>query len=393
VRWPAATSGDALEVRVNPKAPPITPVNWSAGTGAADPIPPSSYSAETAYCTLSHPCDGTYTSGIAACTAWDIEVHNPPEGNVQVVSGGAYCQVGSLGHFTALSSGLFCKTGYTRSGGTCNLTNAAAVPYPTDGVGQKKVVAGVITDESRDPDNATPAGVGVTATQTQITVQVGTTTSTFKVNADGTSTVSVTTGNGNGTSTRITANMAQPDAGASDGGTKASGVKAEQVIGEGGSAATEPTGTVFYCNNCATEATAAVIKSDIGTIKTDGVKIKEDASTWATEKTQSDSDRAAALKASDDHKKRFVDSAGGDASKLGITGFGNWVAGTAENVWTGLFPSPATCQPVAISFHGSSQWDLCPFASLVRGGMEWALYVLSVFYIYALFWRRRDVAG
>src|SRR6185503_1147887 len=218
-----------------------------------------------------------------------------------------------------------------------------------------------------------------------------------KVNGDGTLSIETHVGNGNGTTTVTKLTTAAPNAAAPDGATNASGVSSSVVTGEGTAETTTPvTGGDIVCINCAIETTQQQVKTAVESLKNDGVKLKEDAPTWATQKATAESAQTATTAAADALEQKFTSVAGSGLSALGVPGLSDFSAPGAHSQpqVPGLFVQPAACAPV-ISAWGSKSisFDVCPVANILKPIFEWFLYGLTVLYVYAAFWRRPQGAG
>ena len=185
VKWKDASNNDVLEVQLNPKQPQTVPSGWTAGAQPyLAPVPPNTTGSVLnygiAFCGVSG-----YSSPQLAATACNAAVGNPylqPIYGTQAANGG--CVVGG-DCFTngAVDNGVapiysysVCPPGYSLQSNVCTLTNAPAVPYPSDGKAKRKVESGTQTADPRDPDTGLPPGV--TSTPTVITVKSGTSTTT-----------------------------------------------------------------------------------------------------------------------------------------------------------------------------------------------------------------------
>lgn len=399
---------EVARVTLNPKAPRPVPPGWTAAANPwDDAVPQSSIAATTVYsvsgCTgtfasredaaLNHwmACDGTSIHG-TGCSVTSV-AGNVVSGSCtdRTPSGGA----GPYAFSSTVSQSNNCPAGYTLSGSSCNLTNASLVPYPPDGIAQKKVVSGVIVDDSRDPDVTTGAP-GVTQTDTMFSVKGSSSTATVKINGDGTTTTTVTTPNGNGTSSRVALSAAAADSGATDGGTHATTLSNATVLGEGNTTDTDSATSVVTCTNCATEVTQQGVKSDLDALKSNGIKQDEQAASWSTPKAQADSKIADASTAADSHKQKFLDASGNsDASRLGVSGLTQYTPPTSGDGTgiPGLFPETATCAPMSLSFMSRTfTVDYCTVANGVRIVLEWGLYAVTFLYCLLLFYRRGQEA-
>ena len=317
------------------------------------------------------------------------------QAQAQGCSNGSPCAIGhrteggdlALGNITVSNT---CPSGYTFSAGSCVLTDAPAVPFPSDGKAKRKVESGTQTADPRDPDTGLPPGV--TSTPTSITVKSGTTTTTTTINPNGTVTVKAVVGNGNGTSTSTTVTTAPADPGAADGGTNATGVTEKVVPGEG-DAVTEETVAKIDCGGvpCATEGTQLANKALLQDMKDNGLKIKEDAPAWATQKNTAETGITTTTTAFTTHEGKFTTAQTSGIGALGVSGLSDFTApGThAQPGIPGIFVPSAACAPVVSTWGSRSiSFDVCPVANFVKPILEWFLYGLAILYVYGAFWRR-----
>jgi len=392
VKFKDSGGADVATVHVNPKSVKPVPAGWSAGLPGEVPVPPGTTGSITQYECPTYgfstgACASRFDTIEQACIATMANANRTYSD-----SSATHCwDVGHNADYGAAGVYTTCPTGYTLTSGTCNLTNAAVVPYPSDGVGQTSTVPGTVTDDSRDPDNTLPSNV--TKTASRVTVKEGTKTTTIDINADGGVTVTQLVPNGNGTSTKIAVKTSAPDAGATDGGTRAVGVEQSVVSGEGDSSSETPA-TSCAGGPCATEATQLANKALLQDLKDNGVKTDEQAATWATAKSAADTKITAADAAISNHTSKLTTIAGGgNSSGLGVSGLSNYVAPSSGES-TGLesaIPAAASCQALSGSAFGRS-WsvDICPVVNATRVILEWGLYVMTLAYVFFALLRPRE---
>ena len=152
-----STIGDGVNALRAQMAAPLTGAQAPAGWTNSE-TPPATAAYTTQYKALNYATGGyvlgPYSTGQAACEATGATT-NPPYyyGHPAYV---APTNCGSNNGWVQVQTA--CATGYTLSGGTCNLTTPAAVQWPSDGKATVQPVNGVLTPNSRDPDNS-----GITA--------------------------------------------------------------------------------------------------------------------------------------------------------------------------------------------------------------------------------------
>jgi hypothetical protein len=394
---------DVLDLKLNPKAPERVPAGWTpSGTPGAAPVPPGTAGSITTtywYANGSGQSQTTYTTALASCQAFlgttnCASVSGPYSGaGVGPCASGVsprYCAVPAN---TSIYSNVVtsCPTGYTLSGGSCNLTSAPDVPFPSDGIGRKDCSSGTCGNNARDPDNTDPANV--TGGPGQVKVKSGTSTTTVTVNGDGSVTIKTVTPNGDGTSTETVLKTAPPNPAASDGGTNATGTSQKQVTGEGEAA--EETATLSCAGGpCATESTQAANRGLLQDMKDNGIKVNEQAATWATPKAAADTAISSAKSAMTAHEGKLTTIAGGgNSSGLGVSGLSNFSAPTSGDAtgYGALLPSVATCEAMSLSWLGRSfNVDYCPIANATRGILEWGLYASAFLYALLAFYRPKE---
>lgn len=336
-----SSGNDALDVKINPKAPERVPSGWSAPPTAGDaPIPPSTASGVPTYsatfgggtCTAQASIQACFEQmvpgfnqglcgGVAPLYAYTYSAptmsvtrsypgHSPP----------GTCGSGGYSSGT-VTEGTACPTGYSLSGGTCNLTDAPSVPFPSDNIGRKDCSSGTCGNNTRDPDSTNPAGV--TGGPTQVKVKSGSSTTTVTVNGDGTISIRTVTPNGDGTSTGTEIRVAAPNPSAPDGGTNATGVEQGQVPGEGDLAG-DPIPSNCGGGPCATESTQQQVRAGVEAVRD---ALKTDTIT-AAEKNL-DAPKAALTGAGDAHIAQY--SAATGVSDLGLGLSITWPSASCAN--------------------------------------------------------------
>lgn len=404
-----SSGADAVTVRINPKAPQAVPSGWSAGAQAySAPVPPSS---ATQGVTVSYCIDGNSAvsasgsfASIGACVAQiSATLTASNAGSVTLTGSGAGTWTGNrynaagaflwtiAGSFTTVSS---CPSGYTVSGATCNLSNAAVVNKPSDNVAQYDGTGSTFDADAYDPDTSgVPANYIRSSDGKVITINSGTDKIVVTQNADASISLDQWKGRGDGTSDHVGLRVGPPNSGATNGGRVGTGAVNERVVGEGTSAGTTAAsgGGTVNCVGCATEATQLQVKSAVEGIKNDGVKIKEEESVSASARSDASTKMTTTTTAHADHETKFSNVAGSGLGALGVPGLGDFSAPGAHEQGSvpGLFVQPASCSPVVSTWGSRSvSFDVCPVANFVKPILEWFLYGLTVLYVYGAFWRR-----
>jgi len=374
ISLPKSGGGEALNIRVNPKASPKTPAGWTAsGTAGAAPVPPGTAGSVPTYGVPFYGCSGFSTDQAAANCASAAQIASfgagaSSHGHMSYTETTAGCSVGNpcyvnhhpiSGHIptTPGAIGAACPTGYTLSGATCNLTSASSVPYPADDIAQGKLDGGVVTLDSRDPDNSSPPSE-VSIGSGTITVSSTGRRITLQSQPDGTATITTVTGRGDGTSDREVITLSPADSGAANGGRVVTGGIADRVIGEGGSA---NTGAAPGADSSATQPVPC------GLPGSPPCKIDEAGTpTGAGALAGASSTAAAAV-------------AGLEAKVLEQT------SKTLPWTWSFSFPTFA-CAPWAFTFRSwSANVDWCPELSKVRDLWGYALSVITMIYLWRSF--------
>jgi len=188
----------------------------------------------TVYATAQIACDtvaASYTGIYQGTTCYSVTQPNPPNYNLNMY----HPNYGQFGYATGTPANS-CPSGYTESGGSCNLTNPSAAQRPSDGVCEILRTGNSYAPDPNDPDCT---GNGATYPNSS-TVCVG------PLNDRTCSTINPTTGattvthsgdNGNGTTHNDTVNISPPDA---NGDTSVDGTASGNTSGTGDAATTNP---------------------------------------------------------------------------------------------------------------------------------------------------------
>jgi hypothetical protein len=374
VKFKDSGGNDALIVHTNSKSPKPTPSGWTPGAAGAAPVPPGTAAQQqnVTGCTSNlggnqSGAFGPAPGGSIACvqaidaalgafsfTGITLDPGDQWHANVPETGGTAF---GSIATVTA------CPTGYTVSGGSCTLTNASVVEYPSDGVGQKSSVGGSFSDDTRDPDNAAPSNV--TTTAPQVTVKEGSTTTKIKIEADGSVTISTSIPNGNGTTSTTTLKTSAPNAGASDGGVNAIGLSTALTQGEGESN-TEAAGDACGGVPCATEGTQAQNRALLEQIKTntDGSSVTEAQKDLTSQKAALDSSVGT-------HNDALTSAT--QVSSLGLGLSIAWPVGSCSN--------PTFAIPHG---HGDLTVDMCGRRADLQAALQWFMTIATALALFGI---------
>lgn len=401
--WKLKDSGGAevMNVRVNPKAAQRVPSGWTAGSPAsAAPVPPGTAgSIVTSYYYTygTGQNQTTYTTCQAAVVAWF------GAGHTCIVNTGHSICIASADNCDATNNtGVItnnvttCPSGYSLSGGTCNLTNAAIVVKPSDNIADADGTGSTVAFDPYDPDTSSvPASVQVAGDNKSITVtdSNGTVKQRMTWNNDGTLTWENWTGNGNGTSNYERLDFGAANSGAANGGRVATGGAKQIVVGEG-STTGNTTAATAPCTDCAKESTLQSVKTGVDSLVNDGVKVNEQASSWSGSKSASDTAQSNATSAFDDHKSKLdAIKAGGNSSGLGVEGLANYTPPSSPDAtgYGALIPASSSCSPLSVTVHGhTSSVDICTIANATRSILEWGLYAMTFLYVLFAFYRREE---
>lgn len=399
VLWASFATSDAptqpaLQVRVTPTAPMPVPSGWTeSGSAGGDPVPPSSAPGETAtqwQWNTSPPsyagspqeaCEailatGTVFAATATCPGGaPATLSGSSVSNVSVNGNTATCSFSATytcnppyqGSFTTGAGGgaskvvsLVCPDGYTASGGSCVLATAPEqVPYPEDGKCVVKASDGVFRNDPRDPDCGGVSGITGNQGGTALLVERGTEKTEIRRNADNSLTITTIKGNGDGTSTVSSLNVG-PD-------NKLTGGSQSTVAGEGSSTGTDPVNKGGTCGGPGQPACAI---DDSGFANKDGFV--------ADKLSQADAHLAAS-----EGQLRAVETAdpGVDIDWLPSLLPGAPVDCAAIPLNVGISHGP-----LAGLFHADSL-DLCGKAEIVRQVAGWIFGVLTVVYVFRVFFR------
>lgn len=225
----------------------------SAPNGWSDPnTPPSATSLQTGYCYSSssfpnnNNCSPTYSTQQLACDALAKAINSSYYGTyssqctIYTGSGAAYSTA-------SINTARPCPQGYTQSGTSCSLSNAAYALWPSDGKCTVARVGNTFANNPRDPDCSggnpyqLPSGTSTSSKSSDgssiTSTGIDGSTVTVKINTDGTSTATYSKPDPNGTVTdSTTINISA----AGGGGTQGTGGATGTAIVTGTNTGTTP---------------------------------------------------------------------------------------------------------------------------------------------------------
>lgn len=278
------TSGDAdkrLEVKLNPKDPLKTPSGWTApASGQVEPSPPASGVVGGGGTEYKDPGGTSWkATPEAAGLDWFNRLSNAPGAwtfsSCPNANQRTYSVAPASGNYAATlfcngsyytdvilsqrAGAITCAAGYTVSGSSCVLSNAAVVVKPADNMSEIKRVGNVFYADARDTADGLPDGVVITPDKVSLVDALGNKWET-SIRADGTSDVVETKArtDGSAKTDRTTLALSAPDA--TTGAVVVTGAKAEVLSGTG-ILATD--GTSATGSSDAKDATLQAIKSSI----------------------------------------------------------------------------------------------------------------------------------
>lgn len=263
------------QITVNPKTPLATPAGWTDPVPPSiDPVPPSTTATGSPPATaraLNTPCGGFNTS-VDSLTVGDAKfcgdgtngtgymctVNPPPSGwnladmiggtNACQSSGGTWratrsvnCPGGYFDMATNACSSATCPSGYTYSGGTCNLSDPSVVQKPSDGTCTIKRVGNSFSGDPLDPDCSANPGVVVNSDTVTVSPKSGSSENAqYKFIPDGSGSITITTPNDDGTTSQRTVVFGPPNP--STGSVAITGTSQATFSGTGSQVGSTPIG-------------------------------------------------------------------------------------------------------------------------------------------------------
>jgi hypothetical protein len=387
IKFKDSGGATAINLRVNPKAPQTVPAGWSAGANPGDPpLPPATSTPSGKSCVFSGGYSGTH-SGADTTACFAAMVATLPTGpfGCHASSSVVYTKTGETstafnvfadyspnpdcvdGVVSVAAVSNICPAGYTLSGSTCNLSNAAIVVKPSDNVAEVDSTGSIHNPETVDPDSSpAPGNVDIDGTGKviEVTDAGGTKRSRVVHETDGGLTIETWTGRGDGTSDYERLTFAPTNGSSPTGGREATGGKKERVVGEGTGTGTSNTpatsgGQGMVCPGCATEATLSGVKSDTAAIR----------ESLSTSGISSDSINLTAGKAALDAAAIARGEAMTSVTSVSELGLGlsiTWPTSTCSN--------PSVDLPRG---HGTLSVDMCARRADIQSILKWMLSIVT----------------
>lgn len=356
---------------------PSSPGNYNS----AQPIPPATSTPIETYYTNAAP-NYPATSLQASCTAY-LAAAWPGwayAGITGTEAGGYWCngQNPSNGNVSPLAqSGIVrsCSAGYTVSGTSCVLSNAALVMKPADGRCHILMnVSGFVIDPQDPECGALAANTGTTVTPTQITqTKPGSLTNgKVVINADGSRTITYSSSNTTNNTTTITTINMIPAAGGQT--ALVTGSSTVVVAGTGTAAGTTPTTPpLVFPDDYNREVTQGQIKTGIDALHSD-----LDSSGYSAPAPAALTPDALALQ----ENKKITDALDGSVTDYDNFKLLDW------STWVPVFPA-ASCSPFTGSVMGKTvSWDFCPKIAMLNELIGWLLNVFAAWSVVHLLFRR-----
>lgn len=335
--------------------------------------PPSTSASTTVYGTITNHSaqvaniDTALSQGCAAQT--NVGGYNLP-GHYVINGAGtsyfAYCKTSSgaeIGIDSAVPITKACSAGYTLSGSTCNLSNASAVPYPSDGVPTvvpKTDGTGTAADP-RDPDTLPP---GFDQTKPSYTDGAG-----------GKTEVSPNTGGGYTVNTYNTYNYGGDTYTYNQTMTVDSAGKVTDSY-----AGTKP-GTPTTTPSASTQPQTTVDTSALA--KTADITAVKDAITTENAKVdaQRDKENADADQANIDiQNKKLVEAGQWTAEGLALPGQDKFNVADTSGIADKMPATGGTCVTMPVSIVGFASMDInpCPVVDAVHPMIDWGLRIMGL---------------
>lgn len=376
-------SGSFMEVPLGTsRSRPLTlpPGYAAAATNDGQPVPPSSVAATQKWASDNVVAGQFFDTPEALCSA--VNAADSRYGpNVRVDNATTITCTSAGYNYPTATLRSTCAAGYTVSGSSCVLSNAAAVQKPADGRCQILMnVSGFVVDPQDPECGSLAANTSTTVTPTSVSfTKPGTLTNgSVVINPDGSRTVTYSTANTvNNTTTTTTINMIPASGGQT---AQVSGSSTTVVNGTGTAAGTAPVApSIDFPDDYNREATQAAIKANTDTLLANSEVIKNEMTTppgvpnTLAPAVQSIDQSATDFKASIDG----IATAGSDAH-----GF-VWD-------WSPIIPS-ATCAPPVINFAGKAiTLDWCPTVEKIRDFAGYAFYLFTAYSLFGILTARRE---
>ena len=299
-----------------------------------------------------------------------MQVHGsiPPFTAVTESGGSCFCRYSGTGTGDPntwpssgfCNAGTYCQSGYTLSGGSCSLTNSAAVIKPGDGKCEIKRVGNSFSGDPNDPDclagpdNAMQQVHGNATGGTVTAAGLGQAVEVAVDGGTGAGTVTSSKANSNGTTTTTTIHIGAPGSGAGEGGAAGTAVTGTTVAtyeGTGSNVSGTPLAKPDAREPCGLPGTPACKIDESGT-PTDG----------------SLSDAKAAYETAAAARKTQLESVNSSLKKtdLGLSLSVSWPSGS--------------CSDLAVNIDGhSGSFDLCSKQADIKAITSWLMGILTAF--------------
>lgn len=341
---------------------------------SAQPVPPSTVSfSSLGYQYGTNPIVST---PLGACTSVNAAATIVTPVNITTHPYSYNCQSTGGANFN-VAEVIGCGSGYTLSGFSCALSNAAAVMKPANGRCQILMgVSGFVIDPQDPECGDLAANTGTTVAPTTVTVNKPGALSNgeIKINADGSRTVTYKTSNVTNNTTTITTVNLTPT---SDGQNAiVSGNSTTVVAGTGTAAGSTPAAPAAPTINIPTdynrEATQQQIKSSVDTLHGD-----MDSSAFS----QPAASAVPADLASAENKK-ITDELAASVAAYDNFKMLDW------STWIPTFPA-ASCSPFTGGVLGRSvSIDLCPKIAMLNELIGWMLAVFASWSVVSMMFRK-----
>lgn len=350
--------------------PLSTPPNYTPpANNNSQPVPPSSISQTFMWQTGQSGATPIHASATAACNAWFGSAV------VYVVEAdtNAACRDGQYNLIGAVYKVAVCSAGYSVSGSSCTLTNAAVVQKPADGRCQILASVSGFTVDPQDPECsglAAQTGTSVAPNKISQTKPGTLTNGSVTINPDGSRTIVYSYGNTiNNTTTTTTVNMV-PAAGGQNAQVTGSSVT---VVNGTGNLAAPAVPTIEFPDDYNREVTQEQIKTGIETLHGD-----LDSTAFAQPAAPVETPSALSLA----ENKKITDAL--DASVASYDNFKllDW------STWIPVLPA-SSCSPFTGSVMGRPvSIDICPKVAMLNELIGWLLAVYATWSVVMMAFRK-----
>lgn len=360
-----------------------TPPGWTApASNNVQPAPPSSATQSTIYQVSGYAASGSTPTEACANLLPVVQASNPAWGITSTVLNTStdckmYQGATYYGHAT-IAPAASCPSGYTVSGSSCVLSNAASVMKPPDGRCQILASVNGFVIDPQDPecgDLAAKTGTTVTSTQISTSTPGTGTTSSITINADGSRTITNTRANADGKTSTITTINVMPAANGFNGVISGSSVV---VVNGVGSAANKsaPLADIKFPDDYNRENTQQQIKTDLDKIK--------DQTDLSGQQPVNPGAAATEKAGYDQETKKITDGLLLAPSDYTANQVLNWFS------WVPTMPL-GSCSPITGAVMGKTiSWDICRYVTMINETIGWLLALFSAWTVYGVFFRRSN---